>query len=302
MLELTGTVSKREMQDQLLDSNPIERERGITIKLAPVRMRYTLYDIPYTLNLIDTPGHVDFSYEVNRSLAACEGAILLVDATQGVQAQTLAHFHQAQKLGLAIIAVINKIDIATADIEGTKQQIHDILDLNLDSTLLISAKTGQGVPGLLETVISRIPSPQGVPSGTPRALVFNSNFDPHLGVIAWIRVVDGQIRTHDKLFLLGTHTETSALEVGFFTPERKPCPTLHAGEVGYVVTTLKDISRLTVGDTITVMNQEPSTINPLPGYQPVKHVVFISLHPTDGSQINLLRDSLARLRLQDSSL
>src|SRR3989344_4652519 len=318
MLELTGTVSPRQMRAQLLDSNPIERERGITIKLAPVRMemkygfengQFKIYPKDTkilnfefcTLNLIDTPGHVDFSYEVNRSLAACEGAILLVDATQGVQAQTLAHFHQAQKLGLTIIPIINKIDVATADIEGTKRQIHDIL--NLDSILFISAKTGQGVPELLEAIINRIPPPRTTADGSlTRALVFNSNFDPHLGVIAWIRVVDGQIRTHDKLFLLGTHTETSALEVGFFTPERKPCPTLHAGEVGYVVTTLKDISRLTVGDTITVMNQEPSTINPLPGYQPVKHVVFISLHPTDGSQINLLRDSLARLRLQDSSL
>ncbi|KKU56883.1 elongation factor 4 [Candidatus Amesbacteria bacterium RIFCSPHIGHO2_02_FULL_48_21] len=320
MLELTGTVSPRQMRAQLLDSNPIERERGITIKLAPVRMemkygfengQFKIYPKDTkilnfefcTLNLIDTPGHVDFSYEVNRSLAACEGAILLVDATQGVQAQTLAHFHQAQKLGLTIIPIINKIDVATADIEGTKRQIHDILNLDLDSILFISAKTGQGVPELLEAIINRIPPPRTTADGSlTRALVFNSNFDPHLGVIAWIRVVDGQIRTHDKLFLLGTHTETSALEVGFFTPERKPCPTLHAGEVGYVVTTLKDISRLTVGDTITVMNQEPSTINPLPGYQPVKPVVFISLHPTDGSQINLLRDSLARLRLQDSSL
>src|SRR3989344_2627707 len=200
MLELTHTVSSREMKTQLLDSNPIERERGITIKLAPVRMIYTLNNQTFILNLIDTPGHVDFSYEVNRSLAACEGAILLVDATQGIQAQTLAHYHEAQKLGLTIIPVINKIDITTADISGTKKQISEILDFDLDSILLVSAKTGSGVPELLEEIIKKIPPPN-TEYRTPntRALIFNSNFDSHLGVIAWIRVVDGQIKTGDKL-------------------------------------------------------------------------------------------------------
>lgn len=296
MLELTGTVSKREMQDQLLDSNPIERERGITIKLAPVRMRYTLYDIPYTLNLIDTPGHVDFSYEVNRSLAACEGAILLVDATQGVQAQTLAHYNQAKKLSLTIIPVINKIDVVTADIEGTKQQVHDILDFDIDSILLVSAKTGAGIPELLETIINKVPAP-GFQPQTTRALVFNSNFDSHLGVIAWVRIVDGEIKTGEKLFLLATNTLVSAIEVGVFTPAKTPTGKLSAGEVGYVVTNLKDISQIQIGDTLS----NTFSSSQLPGYQPLKPVVFISFYPTDGAEISNFRDALTKLRLQDSS-
>ena len=290
MLEITGTVSKRQMQDQLLDSNPIERERGITIKLAPVRMLYK----NYILNLIDTPGHVDFSYEVNRSLAACEGAILLVDATQGIQAQTLAHYHQAKKLGLTVIPVVNKIDIATADVEGTKKQISAIL--NLDSILLVSAKTGQGVPELLETVINKIPAPiSQLP--TTRALVFNSNFDPHLGVIAWVRVMDGQIRVGDKLFLLSANCPASALEVGVFSPAKTPTGHLSSGEVGYVVTNLRDISQIQTGDTLS----DNLSASPLPGYQPLKPVVFVSFYPTDGGEINAFRTALSKLRLQDSS-
>ena len=298
LLEITGTVSARQMRSQLLDSNPIERERGITIKLAPVRMSYTLNAERYTLNLIDTPGHVDFSYEVSRSLAACEGAILLVDATQGVQAQTLAHYHQAQKLGLTIIPVINKIDITTADIEGAKKQLKEIL--NLDSPLLVSAKTGAGVPELLTAIIHRIPSPRRSSSegGPTRALVFNSNFDPPLGVIAWVRVIDGHISVHDRLHLLGTHAQTSAIEVGFFTPQRTPTTTLSAGEVGYVVTNLKDLSLLTVGDTISSSSSAPA----LPGYKPIKPVVFVSFYPTEGSEINSLRTALNKLQLSDSAL
>src|SRR3990172_7385887 len=284
------------MQDQILDSNPIERERGITIKLAPVRMRYTLYHIPYTLNLIDTPGHVDFSYEVNRSLAACEGAILLVDATQGVQAQTLAHYNQAKKLSLTIIPVINKIDVVTADIEGTKQQVHDILDFDIDSILLVSAKTGAGIPELLETIINKVPAP-GFQPQTTRALVFNSNFDSHLGVIAWVRIVDGEIKTGEKLFLLATNTLVSAIEVGVFTPAKTPTGKLSAGEVGYVVTNLKDISQIQIGDTLS----NTFSSSQLPGYQPLKPVVFISFYPTDGAEISNFRDALTKLRLQDSS-
>src|SRR3989344_811561 len=297
MLELTGTVSKREMQDQLLDSNPIERERGITIKLAPVRMRYTLYDIPYTLNLIDTPGHVDFSYEVNRSLAACEGAILLVDATQGVQAQTLAHYQQAKKLSLTIIPVINKIDVASADIEGTKQQVHDILDFDINSILLVSAKTGTGVPELLQVIIQQIPSPKSQIPNITRALVFNSNFDAHLGVVAWIRVFDGEIKTGDKLFFLGTASPATALEVGIFSPRKTPTGKLSTGEVGYVVTNLKDISQIQTGDTLS----NTFSSSQLPGYQPLKPVVFVSFYPTDGAEISNFRDALTKLRLQDSS-
>jgi len=296
LLEITGTIDKRHMQDQLLDSNPIERRRGITIKLAPVRMTYQ----GYILNLIDTPGHVDFSYEVNRSLAACEGAILLVDATQGVQAQTLAHFNQAKKLGLTIIPVVNKIDITSADIAGTKRQISEILNLDLDSILLVSGKTGSGVPELLQAITNRVPPPttDNLQPTTSRALVFNSNFDPHLGVVAWVRVIDGHINLHDQLYLLGTGVTTSVIEVGIFTPGRRPTDSLSAGEVGYIVTNLKDISRLTVGDTLS---SKPSSV-PLPGYQPIKPVVFMSFYPTDGIEINLLREALAKLKLNDSAL
>src|SRR3989344_1800983 len=297
MLEITGTVSKRQMQDQILDSNPIERERGITIKLAPVRMNYK----NYILNLIDTPGHVDFSYEVNRSLAACEGAILLVDATQGIQAQTLAHYHEAQKLGLTIIPVVNKIDITTADVEGTKKQISEILNFDPDSILLVSAKTGQGVSELLEEIIKHIPSPSSLSALhlalSTRALVFNSNFDSHLGVIAWIRVIDGQIKTGDKLYLLATQSSASAIEVGVFGPAKTPTGILSAGEVGYVVTNLKDISQIQIGDTLSTQSSVPA----LPGYHPLNPVVFISFYPTDGAEISALRDALSKLRLEDSS-
>jgi GTP-binding protein LepA len=296
MLEITHTVSPRQMHAQMLDSNPIERERGITIKLAPVKMEHQ----GYMLNLIDTPGHVDFSYEVSRSLAACEGAVLLVDATQGVQAQTLAHFHQAQKLGLTIIPVVNKIDITTANIELSILQLIEVFGFKREDILQVSGKTGQGVPELLEAIIQRIAPPLGMPSGTPRALVFNSNYDPHLGVIAWVRVVDGQISPRDRLFLLGTKSVTSAIEVGIFSPTQKPVDRLNAGEVGYVVTALKDISLLNVGDTLTSEDQ-PAAIA-LPGYQPIKPVVFVSFYPTDGEEINSLREALSKLRLQDSSL
>lgn len=315
LLELTETVEKRHLQSQFLDSNPIERERGITIKLAPVRMLYTLNQPAggqarsYALNLIDTPGHVDFSYEVNRSLAACEGAILLVDATQGVQAQTLAHFHEAQKLGLAIIPVINKVDVAGADVDGAKKQMVEILNLKVDSILFVSAKTGQGVPELLKAVIERIPPPGQQYNNTTiqrsaRALVFNSNFDPHQGVVAWVRVFDGEIKTGDKILLFATSTQTQAVEVGVFTPQPKPVSRLSAGEVGYIATNLKDVSRLTVGDTVTtqLLNRAAPPVTPLPGYQPISPVVFMGIFPIDGSQINLLRDALGKLKLQDSSL
>lgn len=299
LLEITHTVSVRDMQNQLLDSNPIERERGITIKLAPVRMEYTLNNQTYILNLIDTPGHVDFSYEVNRSLAACEGVVLLVDATQGIQAQTLAHFQQAQRLNLRLIPVLNKIDVSSADIPGSITQISEIFGFKPDEILLVSAKTGEGIEHLLEEIIKQIPPPKGVPSGTPRALVFNSSFDSHLGVLAWVRLVDGQIKTQDKLILLGTQATTSAVEVGVFVPQRKNTGILTAGEVGYVVTGIREISEITVGDTLTTVGSETFS---LPGYQTIKPVVFVSFYPIDGSEISTLRDALGKLRLQDSAL
>ncbi len=295
MLEITHTISKRDMQNQLLDSNPIERERGITIKLAPVRMLYQ----NFILNLIDTPGHVDFSYEVNRSLAACEGAILLVDATQGIQAQTLAHFEQAKKVNLKIIPVINKIDVTTADIEASRRQIVEILRLPESDILLVSGKTGQGVNELLEVIVSRIKPP--VISEENKALVFNSNYDPHLGMVAWIRVMGGQFRTNDKLFLVAAGATATAVDVGYFSPTRQSSGVLNAGEVGFVVTNLKDLKLLQVGDTVTQMGLEKQVV-PLPGYKISQPVVFMSFFPTDGDEINFLRDSLEKLKLSDSSL
>ncbi len=302
LLEETHTVSKREMQEQLLDSNPIERERGITIKLAPVRMIYNEAGQNYIFNLIDTPGHVDFSYEVSRSLAACEGVILLVDSTQGVQAQTLAHYQQAIKQNLAIVPVINKIDVSTANVAETVRQMVDVFHFEPDSILKISAKTGVGIPELLSEIVKRIPAPHGDASisSSPRALVFNSSYDPHLGVLAWIRLVDGVITAGQKLRLLGTSAHLSAIEVGFFVPFRKSAPGLSAGEVGYIVTGLRDPSLINVGDTLT--SEDAPAIQQLPGYQPIKPVVFVSFYPLDGAEINLLRDALDKLKLQDSSI
>ncbi len=296
LMEFTGTVSKRDLKEQMLDSNPIERERGITIKLAPVRMIYK----EYILNLIDTPGHVDFSYEVSRSLAACEGVILLVDATQGVQAQTLAHYNQAKKLGLVIIPVVNKIDIGIAEIHKTILQMQQIFGFYLEEILKVSAKTGTGVDTLINQIIAKIPPPNNQLTKThvTRALVFNSNYDTHLGVVAWIRMVDGEIKAGDKLLLLGTKTWTKAIEVGIFAPQRKTVEKLSAGEVGYVVTSLKDISLLNVGDTLS--NQLIN--NPLPGYSPIMPVVFISFYPTIGAEINPMREALGKLKMTDSAL
>lgn len=334
LLEITGTVQKRDMQAQLLDSNPIERERGITIKLAPVRMIYKIRnskheilnnsqdensknlefrnsdleftDSTYILNLIDTPGHVDFAYEVSRSLAACEGAILLVDATQGVQAQTLAHYNQAKKLNLTIIPVINKIDINIADVDSSLRQMQEILGFSEDEILKISGKTGEGVEDLLRAIITRIPPPaqlisQPTTHNLPlQALVFNSNYDSHLGVIAWVRLYSGTLRKQDKLYLLATKAATTAIEVGVFSPTKKPIDQLNAGEVGYVVTGLRDLSELTTGDTLTTGNSQLTTA--LPGYVPAKPVVFVSFYPTDGADIHLLHQALDKLKLQDSAL
>lgn len=296
LMEFTGTVSKRDLKEQMLDSNPIERERGITIKLAPVRMIYK----EYILNLIDTPGHVDFSYEVSRSLAACEGVILLVDATQGVQAQTLAHYNQAKKLGLVIIPVVNKIDIGIAEIQKTILQMQQIFGFNPEEILKVSAKTGEGVNTLINQIIKKIPDPSDKVTSdkVTRALVFNSNYDTHLGVVAWIRMFDGEIKAGDKLLLLGTKTWTKVIEVGVFAPQRKIIDKLSSGEVGYVVTNLKDISLLNVGDTLS--NQV--TNNALPGYSPIMPVVFMSFYPTDGAEINLMRDALEKLKMTDSAL
>jgi GTP-binding protein LepA len=305
LLEITGTVSMRQMQNQLLDSNPIERERGITIKLAPVRMEYAINKESYILNLIDTPGHVDFSYEVSRSLAACEGAILLVDATQGVQAQTLAHYQQAAKLNLKIIPALNKIDVSTADVAGCLKQMVEIFGFDESDILKISAKTGEGIQELLTAIVERIPGPSSPLSDSPfRGLVFNSSYDPHLGILAWIRVYEGTLGSQQKIYFLATGETTSSIEVGFFVPGRLPAPEIGPGEVGYVVTGLRDASHITVGDTVCLAEEffEKKDIQPLSGYKKINPVVFVSFFPVDGSEVNTLRDALDKLRLQDSSI
>lgn len=293
-LEVTKTIAMSDMRAQYLDQNPISRERGITIKLQPVRMDYR----GFILNLIDTPGHVDFTYEVSRSLAACEGAILLVDAGQGVQAQTLSVFNLAKGLGLKIIPVINKVDIPNLDLASLKQDLVDSLGFKEEEIILSSGKTGQGVEEILQAVIDRIPAPRGE-SGETRALVFDSSFDTYKGVIAAVRVVDGEISKGRKIRLVGSGAEAEALEVGYFVPSLRPVGKLELGEVGYVATGLKDVGQVQVGDTLTLGGSRPS---PLPGYRTAKPMVFAGLFPTEADQFTKLRDALGRLKLNDAAL
>lgn len=299
LLEITNTVPKREMQSQILDSNPIERERGITIKLAPVRMNYQFKGINFMLNLIDTPGHVDFSYEVSRSLAACEGAILVVDATQGVQAQTIAHAYKAMENNLVIIPVVNKIDLENAQTEQTANEICETFGFSKEEVIFISAKEGKNIDILLQKIIEKIPPPQAK-SKPLRALLFNSSFDPFKGVIANIRVVDGKIKSGDKLKLVAQGTAFDALEIGYFNPKMFPQQSLSEGEVGYIATGLKDVSLFKVGDTIT--GREDGNVEPLPGYKEPKPFVFVGLFPVNGDDYPLLKDSIEKLKLNDSSL
>jgi len=293
LLELTGTVAKRDMAEQFLDSNPIERERGITIKLAPVRMEWN----GYILNLIDTPGHVDFSYEVSRSLAACEGALLVVDATQGVQAQTLAHLHQARTGNLVIIPIINKIDLPNARIEETKKELVD-LGFREEDILEISAKTGKNVESVLQVAIDRVSPPHGEPDKPLRALVFSSQYDAHKGVVVFVRVVDGSISL-DRLKFLFSGAEVAPVEVGYFSPKMIPSSSLSSGEVGYIATGLKDVRFAKVGDTITVA--QAVDVSPLEGYKEPKPMVFLGLFPVDSAELTLAREAMEKLRLSDSA-
>jgi len=295
LLELTGTISADKIVPQLLDSNPIERERGITIKLAPVTMSYR----GYTLNLIDTPGHVDFNYEVERALQACEGAVLLVDATKGVQAQTVANFLLAKRLGLQIIPVVNKIDAPLADTQSAIRQIKQLLSISEDP-LLVSAKTGEGVEALLDHIISDLPSPQVV-SGPLKAFVFNSTFDTHLGVVAFIKLVSGELKTNDKLTLLNSGQSITASEIGIFSPLRSEKKTLSAGNVGYIVTGLKDIRRIMVGDTLCLASQAKEA-TPFPGFRKIHPNVYLDMYPAEGNQYQDLVDALERLKLNDSAI
>lgn len=296
LLELTGTVEKREMKEQLLDRMDLEREKGITIKLQPVRMKYEDYE----LNLIDTPGHVDFSYEVARSLQACEGALLIVDATQGIQAQTLANVYLAIEADLEIIPIINKVDLAAADVEKVSGEIISLLGCKEEDILKVSAKTGQGVEAVLGTVVDKVPPPDGSADEPTRALIFDSQYDEYRGVILFIRVVDGALAKNDKIQLMATHTDGIALEVGSLTPEFSKADKLATGEIGYVVTNLRSVHEAKVGDTIT-LSEKPAT-GPLPGYQDVKPFVYAGIFPSSNEQYVQLKDALEKLELSDSAL
>ncbi len=300
LLALTGTMDARKAVDQVLDSMDLERERGITIKAHAVRLLYRARDgHEYTLNLIDTPGHVDFSYEVSRSLAACEGAILIVDATQGVEAQTLANFYLAADANLTIIPVINKIDLPSADVGETRRQIEEILGLPADEALLISAKQGTGVPEVLEAIVSRIPPPRGNLEAPLKALVFDSFYDPYQGVVVHVRLIDGSVRPGAKALLMSNGKGYEVQQVGVFTPEMTPVEELGAGQVGFLTAGIKRVADAKVGETITDIHSP--TADPFPGYRDAKPMVFAGLYPIEDTEYQTLRDALEKLRLNDSA-
>jgi GTP-binding protein LepA len=296
ILELTETVSDREMRDQLLDSMDLERERGITIKAQAVRVMWK----GHQLNLIDTPGHVDFTYEVSRSLAACEGALLLVDAWQGIEAQTLANAYLAIENDLEIVPAVNKIDLPQARADDVSAEVSELVGEQPGRVLRISAKTGDGVGDVLDAIVERIPPPSGDPVAPARALIFDSSYDQYRGVVAFVRVVDGAFKRGEPVKAMAQGTEFEAEELGFLTPAMTASATLGAGEVGYVITGLKDVSRLRVGDTVTSLRHPAA--EPLPGYKDVKPMVFAGLFPTDSDEYPELRDSLERLKLNDAAL
>jgi GTP-binding protein LepA len=296
VLELTDTVSGRQMREQLLDSMELERERGITIKAQAVRVLWK----GHQLNLIDTPGHVDFTYEVSRALQACEGALLLVDAAQGLEAQTLANAYLAIENDLEIVPVVNKIDLPQADPSGAASDLSELIGGSPEDVLRISAKTGEGVAAVLDAIVERIPAPAGDPDGPARALIFDSSYDQYRGVVAFVRVVHGSFGTRERLRAMALGTRFEAEELGFFSPTMSPVERLEAGEVGYVITGLKDVSKLRVGDTLTAEGRPAS--EPLPGYKDVKPMVFAGLFPTDSDAYPELREALERLKLNDASL
>src|SRR6201996_2926371 len=302
ILELTHTVDPRAMRAQLLDSMDLERERGITIKAQAVRV---FYESPvdgetYQLHLIDTPGHVDFTYEVSRSLAACEGALLVVDASQGVEAQTVANTYLAIEAGLELISCLNKVDLPGAEPERVAEEISDLMGEPADSVRRISAKPGEGVPGAPAELIERVPPPSGDPDAPPRALIFDSEFDQYRGVIAYIRVVDGVFTKGEAIKAMQTGTEAEIDDIGFFTPQMTSANALHAGEVGFLITGIKDVTRLRVGDTLT--SKARPADEPLPGYREVKPMVFCGLFPIDSDDYPDLRDALEKLTLNDAAL
>src|ERR1700688_4717598 len=301
ILELTHTVSAREMRAQLLDSMDLERERGITIKAQAVRVFFTAGDgETYQLHLIDTPGHVDFTYEVSRSLAACEGALLVVDAAQGVEAQTVANTYLAVEAGLELIPCLNKIDLPGSEPERVAGEVSDLIGEPGESILKISGKTGEGVGEVLEELVARVPPPKGDPDAPPRALIFDSEFDQYRGVVAYVRVVDGVFRKGEAIRAMVGASNAEIDEIGFFSPQMRPATELRAGEVGYVITGIKDVTQLRVGDTLT--SRARPAAEALPGYREVKPMVFCGLFPIDSERFPELRDALEKLTLNDAAL
>lgn len=304
MLQATGVVQPRDMRAQYLDRMDIERERGITIKSQAVRMPWSVevdgVSTTYALNMIDTPGHVDFSYEVNRSLAACEGAVLLVDAAQGIQAQTLANLYMAMEGDLTIIPVLNKIDLPAAEPERHAAEIASLIGCEIEDVLQVSGKTGQGVPELLDQIVAQVPAPAGTPDAPTRAMIFDSVYDTYRGVVTYVRVVDGQLKPRQRIEMLSTKAHHELLEIGVISPEPQPTQGLGAGEVGYLITGVKDVRQSKVGDTVTTA-AEPAS-EPLAGYQEPKPMVFSGLFPVDGSDFPNLRDALDKLKLNDAAL
>ncbi len=301
MLQMTGTISDREMTEQVLDSMDLEREKGVTIKASAVRMVYTAADgTPYEFNLIDTPGHVDFSYEVSRALYACEGAILVVDATQGIEAQTLANLYLALDANLTIIPVLNKVDLPSADVEGVTRDLIQLLGVEPEEILTISAKTGLGVDKVLEAIAERVPPPEVDKEKPLRALIFDSHYDSYKGVIAYTRVFDGVVNASDRILMMANGVKVTPVEVGIFAPGLVPTGRLEAGDVGYIATGLKTVSECRVGDTITLANKPAE--EPLPGYQHAKPMVFAGVYPADGDDYGSLKEALEKLQLNDASL
>jgi GTP-binding protein LepA len=300
LLEATHTIDARQMTSQVLDSMDLEKEHGITIKARAVRLEYTANDGQrYGLNLIDTPGHVDFSYEVSRSLQACEGAILVVDATQGIEAQTLANVHLAMRQNLTIIPVLNKIDLPSAQIDTVIEELENVLAIPREEVILASAKDGTGVDEILEAIVTRIPAPKGSPDAPLQALIFDSHYDAYKGVVIYVRLERGTLRAHDTIRLMGSGAQTELLELGVFRPQLVAVNELTAGEVGYVATGLKSVREAQVGDTVTIAASPAS--DPLPGYQPAKSLVFAGIYPIIGSEYPNLRDALEKLHLNDAS-
>ena len=300
ILELTGAIAKREMVDQVLDSMDLERERGITIKLNAVSLHYTYQNEEYLLNLIDTPGHVDFSYEVSRSLAACEGAILVVDATQGIEAQTLANLYLALNADLTIIPVINKIDLPNANIPKVKEELKKVLGFKEEDILLCSGKTGEGVKELIETVIEKIPAPEIHNEAPLRALIFDSYFDPYKGVVALVKVEDGTLKDKDEILFMATNSSFEVTELGVRTPKEKRLSKLSSGDVGYVIAAIKDISSVHVGDTITLKDHPAK--EPIHGYKPMKPTVYSGIFPVEPNRYEALKEAFLKLKLNDAAL